>query len=423
MAPTSCGIDGGLAGVTIISVGTAPPRGPSTGRPSCSSSTPDGALHSTTIDDRARVGRADALSLAEAESVARRLAPLRLAETVREQAPLAVDHDLTELLGIADIATAERVHAVVGPPGPGGAARSPSAPGPDGAPVELDLKEAAQDGMGPHGLIVGATGSGKSELLRTLVLGLAVTHSPETLNFVLVDFKGGATFASLDGLPHTSAVITNLADELPLVDRMTRRHERRADPPPGAAARGPATSPRCATTTGPGPPARTCRRCRRCCWSATSSPRCSRPSPTSSTCSSRSAGSAGRSGSTCCWPPSDFEEGRLRGLETNLSYRIALRTFTAHESRMTLGGASDAAELPSAPGHGFLRVGTEPLQRFKAAYVVRAVPADAGRRRAPARRTWRDHDPGLHQPARPGPARSGRPEPAAATRQHRRHAA
>jgi S-DNA-T family DNA segregation ATPase FtsK/SpoIIIE len=74
--------------------------------------------------------------------------------------------------------------------------------------------------MGPHGLLVGATGSGKSELLRTLVLALAVTHSSEILNFVLVDFKGGATFATLDRLPHTSAVITNLADELSLVDRM-----------------------------------------------------------------------------------------------------------------------------------------------------------------------------------------------------------
>jgi S-DNA-T family DNA segregation ATPase FtsK/SpoIIIE len=74
--------------------------------------------------------------------------------------------------------------------------------------------------MGPHGLLIGATGSGKSELLRTLVLGLAATHSSESLNFVLVDFKGGATFSSLDRLPHTAAVITNLADELPLVDRM-----------------------------------------------------------------------------------------------------------------------------------------------------------------------------------------------------------
>src|SRR5204862_3540221 len=93
--------------------------------------------------------------------------------------------------------------------------------GPDGQPVELDLKESAQDGMGPHGLLIGATGSGKSELLRTMVLGLAATHSSETLNFVLVDFKGGPTLASLDRLPHVAAVITHLGDALPLVDRMT----------------------------------------------------------------------------------------------------------------------------------------------------------------------------------------------------------
>ena len=103
--------------------------------------------------------------------------------------------------------------------------------------VELDFKESAQEGMGPHGLLIGATGSGKSELLRTLVASLAITHSSEELNFVLVDFKGGATFASLDALPHTSAVITNLADELPLVDRMQDAAGRRDGAPPGAAAR------------------------------------------------------------------------------------------------------------------------------------------------------------------------------------------
>ena len=82
-----------------------------------------------------------------------------------------------------------------------------------------------------------------------------------------------------------------------------------------------------------------------------------------------------------------LEDGRLRGLETNLSYRIALRTFSALESRMVLNGHSDAADLPSAPGHGFLQVGTDDLQRFKAAYVSgpyrRSPPATAGASRLP----------------------------------------
>ena len=52
--------------------------------------------------------------------------------------------------------------------------------------------------MGPHGLCIGATGSGKSEFLRTLVLSMVATHSPDVLNLVLVDFKGGATFLGLD---------------------------------------------------------------------------------------------------------------------------------------------------------------------------------------------------------------------------------
>ena len=67
--------------------------------------------------------------------------------------------------------------------------------GDDGEVLWLDLKQAAEDGMGPHGVLVGATGSGKSELLRSIVAGLAATHDPETLAFVLADFKGGAAFA------------------------------------------------------------------------------------------------------------------------------------------------------------------------------------------------------------------------------------
>nr|WP_264000362.1 FtsK/SpoIIIE domain-containing protein [Mycolicibacterium vanbaalenii] len=72
--------------------------------------------------------------------------------------------------------------------------RVPIGVAPDGAVVELDIKESAAAGLGPHGLCVGATGSGKSEFLRTLVLGMITAHPPELLNLVLVDFKGGATF-------------------------------------------------------------------------------------------------------------------------------------------------------------------------------------------------------------------------------------
>ncbi len=74
--------------------------------------------------------------------------------------------------------------------------------------------------MGPHGLCVGATGSGKSEVLRTLVLTLAMTHPPDRLSMVLVDYKGGATFAGLETLPHCAAMISNLSDDSGLVDRL-----------------------------------------------------------------------------------------------------------------------------------------------------------------------------------------------------------
>src|SRR5581483_6305315 len=89
-----------------------------------------------------------------------------------------------------------------------------------GTPLELDIKEAAGKGMGPHGLCIGATGSGKSEFLRTVALGMMVRHSPEVLNLALVDFKGGATFAGLEPAPHVAAVITNLSDKAAMVARM-----------------------------------------------------------------------------------------------------------------------------------------------------------------------------------------------------------
>ncbi len=84
----------------------------------------------------------------------------------------------------------------------------------DGA-VDIDL---VRDG--PHGLIAGTTGSGKSELLRSLVAGMAAGASPAQLSFVLVDYKGGATFDACAALPHVVGVITDLDDHL--ADRALR---------------------------------------------------------------------------------------------------------------------------------------------------------------------------------------------------------
>jgi S-DNA-T family DNA segregation ATPase FtsK/SpoIIIE len=75
-------------------------------------------------------------------------------------------------------------------------------------PVELDL---ATDG--PHLLVAGTTGAGKSELLRTLLVGLAVGAPPAALQFMLIDFKGGSAFDRLADLPHTVGVVTDLSPE------------------------------------------------------------------------------------------------------------------------------------------------------------------------------------------------------------------
>ncbi|MFE1983472.1 type VII secretion protein EccCa [Streptomyces mirabilis] len=353
----------GLQGVTVLEV---VPEELSGARGDLSIVVQPHALHLESGHGIVYEGTPDALSYESAEALARQLAPLRMASGGDDDEPLLANLEFTDLLNLGDAASVDtkrtwRARSLAE------RLRVPIGVGEDGRPVMLDLKEAAQEGMGPHGLCVGATGSGKSELLRTLVLGLAVTHSSETLNFVLADFKGGATFAGMAQMPHVAAVITNLADDLTLVDRMgdsirgelNRRQEMLRD------AGNYANIHDYEKARAAGAPLQ--------------------PIPSlvlvidefSELLTAKpdfiemfvQIGRIGRSlGVHLLLASQRLEEGRLRGLETYLSYRIGLRTFSAAESRAALG-VPDAYELPNVPGSGFLKFGTDEMVRFKAAYV------------------------------------------------------
>ncbi len=89
--------------------------------------------------------------------------------------------------------------------------RSPVGVNSDGGLFYLDLHEKEH---GPHGLIAGMTGSGKSEFIITFVLSLAVSYSPDDIAFILIDYKGGGLVGAFDNeqyhLPHLAGTITNL---------------------------------------------------------------------------------------------------------------------------------------------------------------------------------------------------------------------
>ena len=321
---------------------------------------------------------ADLPELALTEATARALAPLVLTE--QEDHVLSRTVSLAELLGATDLAELDpTTHWLA--PGDDDVLRVPLGIGADGRDLVLDLKEAAQEGMGPHGLVVGATGSGKSELLRTLVTGLTLRHPPELLSMVLVDFKGGATFAGLTELPHVAGLITNLADDQALVDRVRdaligeqqRRQKllRSADNVDSLRDY----------------------QLRRAAGGTDNEGRPLEPLPYllvivdefGELLAGRpdfinlfvQIGRVGRSlGIHLLLATQRLDEGRLRGLESHISYRICLRTFSAGESRAVLGN-TDAYKLPPIPGSAYLKVDESFYSRFRVAHVSAPYNAEA----------------------------------------------
>ncbi len=149
-----------------------------------------------------REASVDALDPEIAESFARSLAPVQ--DTTAGGAAASVPRSvaLVDLLGLVEptaarIATRWRARngttldAVVGA-------------GADG-PFSLDLRA-----DGPHALVAGTTGAGKSELLQSFIASLAASHPPDRIAFLLVDYKGGAAFKDCVGLPHSVGMVTDL---------------------------------------------------------------------------------------------------------------------------------------------------------------------------------------------------------------------
>ncbi|MGH2948781.1 MAG: FtsK/SpoIIIE domain-containing protein [Solirubrobacteraceae bacterium] len=274
----------------------------------------------------------DQVDVGTSEAIARALTPIRLAESGDGERGLGSAVRLGDLLGDLDRSWRERPRA--------DSLRAPIGRAVDGEVLELDLKQAAEGGMGPHGVLVGATGSGKSELLRSLVAGLAARHAPEQLAFVLVDYKGGAAFAELSRLPHVAGLITNLQRDLSLVDRMHAaligEQERRQTMLREAGN----LDDIVAYQADPSLP----------------------PMPNLLVIVDEFAelltarpefidlfvglGRVGRSlGIHLLLSSQRLDEGRLRGLESHLRYRLCLRTYSSTESKLVLG-TPDAYLLP-----------------------------------------------------------------------------
>ncbi|MGW1542432.1 FtsK/SpoIIIE domain-containing protein [Streptomyces sp. NPDC002309] len=144
---------------------------------------------------------ADQVSVAWCDRVARALAPVR--DVSRDDADSALPSAarLLNLLSMPNPTGADI--AAIWQRG-GSTTAAPIGLASDGAFV-LDIRR-----DGPHALIAGTTGAGKSELLQTIIASLAVGNTPDALNFVLIDYKGGSAFQDCARLPHTVGMVSDL---------------------------------------------------------------------------------------------------------------------------------------------------------------------------------------------------------------------
>ncbi|MEV5834320.1 type VII secretion protein EccCa [Nocardia sp. NPDC052112] len=359
--------DSGLDSVTVLDL-TAPQTGLAVRR-GLQLVVGDGMVAAKSAAGIEKFATADSVTVPEAAALARALSRYRIATAAQMMSLGDETRAVAGLMSLLKIPDAAQINPAVvwRSRSDRERLRVPIGVTPDGTPVELDIKESAENGMGPHGLCIGATGSGKSEFLRTLVLSLVTSHSPDLLNLVLVDFKGGATFLGLDSLPHVAAVITNLEDELSMVDRMkdalSGEMNRRQELLRSAGNFANVTEYEKARVAGAQLD----------------------PLPAlfvvvdefSELLSQKPdfadlfvmIGRLGRSLRVHLLLASQrLEENKMRGLDSHLSYRIGLRTFSANESRAVLG-ITDAYHLPSVPGSAYLKSDADDPLRFNAAYV------------------------------------------------------
>ncbi|MDM7831249.1 FtsK/SpoIIIE domain-containing protein [Cellulomonas edaphi] len=166
---------------------------------------PEGASVSVTGRDPVEGVRADVVDRPWLERLARALSPIRDISTEDLASTLPSSSRLLDVLQL-DPPQAQAVAR--GWAGGGRTTRAVIGETGDG----LFTVDISADG--PHGLVAGTTGSGKSELLQTLIASLAVGNRPDEMTFVLVDYKGGAAFKDCNNLPHTVGMVTDLDTHL-----------------------------------------------------------------------------------------------------------------------------------------------------------------------------------------------------------------